>query len=101
MPRMKQPPPSRRAQGAHLTPTGGTDGLCSILQVTGQVDGSPHHGLDEVHRVEEGREGLMEGKEQLWERLGANSLTVSRHSGQRGGHYQPPLQSWGSGFAAT
>lgn len=85
IPHMKQPSP-HNAQGTHLTPAGGTDNLCSILQVTWQVHGSSHHGPDEVHRVEEGREGLMEGKEQLWDRLGANSLTISRHSGQCGGH---------------
>lgn len=65
IPHMKQPPSSHDAQGAHLTPAGGTDGLCSILQVAGQVHGSSHHSLYEIHRVEEGREGLMEGKEQL------------------------------------
>lgn len=95
IPHMKQPPPSHNAQGAHLTPAGGTDSVCSILQVTRQVHGSSHHSLDEVHRVEEGREGLMEGKEQLWVRLGANSLTMSRLSGQCGGHQQPLLQSRG------
>jgi len=58
MPRTKQPSPPHHARGAHLAPAGGTDGLGSILQVTGQAHCPPHHRLDEVHRVEEGGEGL-------------------------------------------
>lgn len=93
MPHVNHPSPSHCARGAHLTPAGGTDGLSSILQVFGQVYRSLHHCLDEVHRVEEGREGLRNGNtcRTGWEQ----TLSPQRASVTCGGCKQLLLQRLG------